>query len=231
MKASFPPSGRPVIVPSVLSADFSCLKKEICSVEKYSGWIQLDVMDGHFVPNLSFGPHIALCLRKITSLPLDVHLMVEQPLHFIEPFAKAGADLITCHIESDDFLKALRKIKSLGIKAGLALNPGTPFSSAKKYLKEIDLLLIMSVNPGFGGQKFMPQALEKIRQASLYRKESGLEFYIQVDGGVGRENAGICAAAGADSLVMGSAVFREKNPSFISKLSKDLRRLNWPPRY
>lgn len=227
MKPSFPPLGKTAIVPSILSADFSCLKKEIRSIEKHSGWIQLDVMDGYFVPNLSFGPHIAGCLRRITALPIDVHLMVKKPLCFIDPFVKSGVDLITCHIESDNFLKALRKVKSLGIKAGLALNPDTPFEYSKRYLKEIDLLLIMSVNPGFGGQKFMPQSLEKIRQASLYRKESGLKFYIQVDGGVCRENAGICAVAGADSLVMGSAIFKEKNPNFISKISKDLRRLTW----
>ncbi|GAB4031038.1 MAG: ribulose-phosphate 3-epimerase [Elusimicrobiota bacterium] len=222
MSPEFPRHDDVFIVPSVLSADFTCLSREIKSVEKYSGWIQIDVMDGHFVPNLSFGPHVTASLRKLTSLPLDVHLMVEKPLDFVDAFKTAGADLISCHIESKNFQKAIKKIRSMGLKAGLALNPSTPFSRAIKYLSEVDLLLIMTVNPGFGGQKFIEEMYSKIRKASDFKKKKGAKFYIQVDGGVGPSNAVSCIEAGANSLVMGSAVFKEKNPAFIRAFSSSL---------
>lgn len=222
MRPEFPKHNEVFIVPSVLSADFTRLSKEIKSIEKYSGWIQIDVMDGHFVPNLSFGPHITASIRKLTSLPLDAHLMVEKPLNFLDAFKSAGADLISCHIESENFLKAIRKIRAMGLKAGLALNPSTPFSRAVKYLGEVDLLLIMTVNPGFGGQKFIEEMYSKIRQAGDFKKKKGAGFHIQVDGGVGPSNALNCVKAGANSLVMGSAIFKEKNPAFIRALSSSL---------
>lgn len=222
MKTFFPSYKKNFIVPSVLSADFGRLREEIKSVEKHCGWIQVDIMDGHFVPNLSFGPHITKNLRSLTKLPLDAHLMVERPLDFAEPFAKAGADLITVHAESENFAAALKAIKRKGLKAGLALRPRTPFSRAEKYLKELDLLLVMTVEPGFGGQEFMRGMLAKIKEAKAARERKGLSFHIQVDGGVNAETAFECLSAGANSLVMGSALFSEKNPAFIKKLGARL---------
>lgn len=224
MKPYFPGYNDSFITPSVLSADFTRLKQEIRSVEKYSGWIQIDIMDGHFVPNLSFGPHITSNIRKLTNLPLDAHLMVERPLNFIDSFKSAGSDLISCHIESKDFLKAIRKIKSIGLKAGLALNPATPFSKAIKHIGEVDLILIMTVNPGFGGQKFIEDMRKKIMQAYDFKKKKSAKFYIQVDGGVNSSNAIDCARLGANSLVMGSGLFKEKNPSFIRNLSSVIKK-------
>ncbi|MEW5951315.1 MAG: ribulose-phosphate 3-epimerase [Elusimicrobia bacterium] len=231
MIRKFPDYNDVFITPSVLSADFSCLKKEIFSVEKHSGWIQLDIMDGHFVPNLSFGPHIASCIRNLSELPLDVHLMVEKPFLFVEPFAKAGADIITCHIEAENPLKTIKKIRSLGLKAGLALNPQTSFYKAEKYLSQIDLLLIMSVNPGFGGQEFISDSYDKIKEAASYKFKKKLNYYIQVDGGISSDNAVRCALLGANSLVMGSALFKEKNPKFISKLYGKIKGIKCPQRY
>jgi len=212
------------IVPSILSADFSCLKKEIKSVEKYAGWIQVDIMDGHFVPNLSFGPHITSNLRKITKLPIDVHLMVENPLDFIIPFYKSGADLITCHIESKNFLKALKKTKQLNIMAGLAIKPATPIKNVLKYLNHIDLLLIMTVEPGFGGQAFIESMLDKIKEASAIREKKGYKFHIQVDGGINEKTIFDCIKAGANSFVMGNALFSRRNPYFIKMLYNKIKR-------
>jgi len=217
-KTAFPEHDCNFIVPSILSADFSCLKKDIQSIEKYSGWIQIDVMDGHFVPNLSFGPHIASNVRKITNLPLDVHLMVEKPFNFVNSFYRSGANLITCHIESEDFLKAIKEIKRLGLKAGIALNPRTDFSKAIKYLKYVDLLLIMTVNPGFGGQEFISEMLEKIKIAKKFKDENKMKYYIQVDGGINENNIFKVLRAGANSIVMGSGLFSKDNPKFIKRL-------------
>ena len=222
------PAGRPVIVPSVLSADFACLKKSLQGLERYAGWVQLDVMDGHFVPNLSFGPHVAGCLAAATSLALDAHLMVRRPDLFIEPFAAAGAGLITVHEEAAaDIGACLRKIKSLGLKAGLALRPKTPLSRALKHLGVLDLLLLMTVEPGFGGQAFMSGLLPKIAAARRAIRASGRPVWLQVDGGINERTALAAAGAGADSLVMGSAVFSSADPAgFLRKLDGKLRGVN-----
>lgn len=219
------PCGRPVIVPSVLSADFSCLKKCLRGLERQAGWVQLDVMDGHFVPNLSFGPHIAACLKTATPLALDAHLMVRRPDLFIEPFAAAGSGLITVHEEAAaDIGACLRKIRSLGLKAGLALRPKTPLSRALKYLGALDLLLLMTVEPGFGGQAFMCELLPKIAAARKAICALGRPVWLQVDGGINERTAPIAVGAGADSLVMGSAVFSKADPAgSIRKLNKILR--------
>ncbi len=224
MKPHFPRYNDTFITPSVLSADFTRLRQEIKSVEKHSGWIQVDIMDGHFVPNLSFGPHIASNIRKITNLPIDAHLMVERPLNFIDSFKSAGVDLISCHIESKDFIKAIQRVKSIGLKAGLALNPNTSFSKAIKYIGQVDLILIMTVNPGFGGQKFIEDMRKKIAQAYEFKKNKSAKFYIQVDGGVNASKALDCVKLGVNSLVMGSALFKEKNPSFIRHLNSEIKK-------
>ncbi len=218
------PDGRPVIVPSVLSADFSCLKTGLRGLEKCSGWVQLDVMDGHFVPNLSFGPHVASCLKAATPLALDAHLMVMRPDLFIRPFADSGAALITVHEEADaDIPACLRKIRSLGLKAGLALRPRTPLSRALKHLGLIDLLLLMTVEPGFGGQSFLRGSLPKIAAARRAIAGSGRPVWLQVDGGINERTAPEAAAAGADSLVMGSALFSRPAPAaFACSLLKKL---------
>ena len=221
------PDGRPYIVPSVLSADFACLKKSLRGLPGAAGWVQLDVMDGHFVPNLSFGPHVARGLASATPMALDAHLMVERPGMFIEPFALAGAGLITVHEEArGDIGACLKKIRSLGLKAGLALRPKTPLSRALKYLAEIDLLLLMTVEPGFGGQSFMRGVLPKISKARRAIGASGRPVWLQVDGGINEATAPDAVRAGADSLVMGSAVFSDPDPAgFVRTLNVKLRAL------
>ena len=218
------PLGRPSIAPSVLSADFACLKKSMRGLERSAGWVQLDVMDGHFVPNLSFGPHVAKGLRAVTPLALDAHLMVERPGMFIKPFADAGVSLITVHEEAgDDIGACLKKIRALGLKCGLALRPKTPLSRALKYLKQLDLLLLMTVEPGFGGQEFMGGLVPKIAAARRAIGESGLPVWLQVDGGINERTALTAVKAGADSLVMGSAVFSSPDPAgFVRRLDERL---------
>ena len=201
------------IAPSILSADFSRLGEEIRKVEDAGAdWIHVDVMDGAFVPNITVGPFILEAIRKVTALPLDVHLMIERPEQYISEFADAGADIITVHFEACTHLhRTIQAIKEKGRKAGVSVNPATPLVSIKYVLGDIDLLLIMSVNPGFGGQRFIPSALEKIKKARQMVDKIGANVSIEVDGGVKLENIGEVASAGADIFVSGSGVFGTKD--------------------
>lgn len=191
------------IAPSILSADFGKINEEILTVEPYCDWIHVDVMDGHFVPNITMGPCIVKALRS--KLPLDVHLMIENPGNYIEEFAKAGAANITVHQEATVHLhRLIQQIKALGVKAGVSLNPATPADSLKHVIGDLDLVLVMSVNPGFGGQEFIPSAVDKIRELRSMRSD----LLIEVDGGINEETAKLCVSAGADVLVAGSYIFK-----------------------
>ncbi|MEY2191273.1 ribulose-phosphate 3-epimerase [Neobacillus sp. BF23-41] len=201
------------IAPSILSADFSKLGEEIIAVEKGGAdYIHVDVMDGHFVPNITIGPLIVEAIRPITKLPLDVHLMIDNPDQYIEAFAKAGADFITVHVEACRHLhRTVQNIKSFGIKAGVVLNPATPVESIQHIIGDIDMVLLMSVNPGFGGQKFIPEVLPKIRKVKEMAEQKGLDIEIEIDGGVNSETAKLCMEAGANVLVAGSAIYNEED--------------------
>lgn len=201
------------IAPSILSADFSKLGDEIKDVEKGGAdYIHVDVMDGHFVPNITIGPLIVEAIKPITTLPLDVHLMIENPDNYIQAFAGAGASIITVHQETCVHLhRTLQLIKDAGVKAGVVINPATPVEMIKDILPEVDLVLIMSVNPGFGGQSFIQHAVQKIEQVKNYREQLNLSFEIEVDGGVNVDTAKSCTDAGADVLVAGSAIFNKNN--------------------
>jgi len=201
------------IAPSILSADFSKLGDEIKDVEKGGAdYIHVDVMDGHFVPNITIGPLIVESIRPVTKLPLDVHLMIENPDIYIEAFAKAGADYITVHVEACRHLhRTIQLIKSFGVKAGVVLNPATPVQMIEHIIDDLDMVLLMSVNPGFGGQKFIPSVLGKIKQVKEMADQKGLTVEIEVDGGVNKETAPLCIEAGATVLVAGSAVYDQKD--------------------
>ncbi|MDN3014799.1 ribulose-phosphate 3-epimerase [Paenibacillus sp. BSR1-1] len=201
------------IAPSILSADFSKLGEEILAVEKGGAdYIHVDVMDGQFVPNITIGPLIVEAIRPITKLPLDVHLMIENPDQYIEAFAKAGADYITVHVEACRHLhRTLQAIKSFGVKAGVVLNPATPVETIQHIIGDIDMVLLMSVNPGFGGQKFIPEVLPKIRKVKEMAEQKGLNIEIEIDGGVNPETAKQCIEAGANVLVAGSAIYNEND--------------------
>ncbi|BCR03359.1 ribulose-phosphate 3-epimerase [Desulfuromonas versatilis] len=197
------------ISPSILSADFARLGEEIQAIEKGGAdYVHVDVMDGHFVPNITIGPLVVEAARRVTRLPLDVHLMIENPDLYIPEFARAGADIITVHQEAVPHLhRTVQLIRSLGKKAGVSINPATPVSTLEVILDEVDLVLIMSVNPGFGGQSFIPACLGKITALRREIERRGLNVELEVDGGVKTENIGEIAAAGADVFVAGSAVF------------------------
>ena len=198
------------IAPSILSAHFDKLGEEIREVEAAGAdWIHVDVMDGHFVPNLTFGPIVMDAIAPIAKTPLDVHLMVENPENYIAAFAKAGAHVITVHVEACVHLhRVLHLIKEHGVKAGVALNPGTPVSAISEVLEDVDLVLIMTVNPGFGGQAFIPNTVRKIAEVRKLQEERGIgQLHIEVDGGITAQTAPLVVKAGADVLVAGSAVF------------------------
>lgn len=199
------------IAPSLLAADFARLEEEVKKVEAAGAhWLHFDVMDGHFVPNITMGPQIVRALRGRTSLFFDVHLMIENPERYVETFARAGADLLTVSVEACTHLhRVLQQIHALGVKAGVALNPATPLSVLEYVLDEVDLVLIMSVNPGFGGQEFIPAVLPKIR--SLKEMVGDKPVEIQVDGGINAETAPLVREAGATVLVAGTAIFRQKD--------------------
>ena len=198
-----------LVAPSLLSANFARLAEDIARVEEAGAdWLHLDIMDGHFVPNLTFGPPVASAIRKVTKLPLDVHLMVSNPAELVEAFAAAGADWLTVHVETDPHLhRLLNRIRELGVKPAVALNPSTSLTMLDEILPELDMVLIMSVNPGFGGQKFIPSALSKISRLKQQLVQRGHPVLIQVDGGVTPANADQLTQAGADVLVAGSAIF------------------------
>ena len=198
------------IAPSILAADFSNLGFDVQRLREWrADWLHFDVMDGHYVPNMSFGPQICSTIRPLTDLPIDVHLMVEQPSRWIDWFADAGADVITFHVEADAHMhRTLQHIRERGLKAGVVLNPGTPAAAAKEVLPYCDLVLVMSVNPGFGGQKFIPESAEKIAELRRMIMEKNLAVEIEVDGGINPETAKVCVDAGATILVAGSAVFQ-----------------------
>jgi len=199
------------IAPSILAADFLKLGEEIKEVEAAGAdYIHIDVMDGHFVPNITMGPGTVEAIKSLTSLPLDVHLMIDNPDQYIEAFAKAGADYITVHVEAAPHLhRTLQEIKKFGVKSGVVLNPATPAYTIKHILEDIDMVLLMTVNPGFGGQSFIESVLPKITEIRNMGEEKGLNLEIEVDGGINPETALLCKQAGADVFVAGSAIFNQ----------------------
>src|SRR3954470_13403680 len=204
-----------LVAPSILAADFSKLANEIAAVEAAGAdWIHCDIMDGHFVDNISFGPMVVATVRKLTKLPLDVHLMIERADHYVPRFVEAGANSITVHVEAEarhEVGATLRQIRAGGCKVGLTLNPATPFAEVETFLSQLDLLLIMTVHPGFGGQAFRPEMMEKVKRAATWNKKAAKKIHIEVDGGINPETAQLCIASGADVLVAGTSIFRAKD--------------------
>jgi ribulose-phosphate 3-epimerase len=203
-----------VIAPSILSADFARLADEIAVVEAGGAdWIHVDVMDGRFVPNLTFGAKVIETVRRVTSLPVDVHLMVIEPEHYFDEFAAAGATRLTIHPEVSPHLhRQLTRIREFGCEAGVAINPSTPLSAVTEVIRELDLLLVISVNPGFGGQEFIPASVDKVRRARSMLDAAGSQAWLQVDGGISRETIADVWDAGATAFVAGNAIFSAKDP-------------------
>ncbi|MBR4147847.1 MAG: ribulose-phosphate 3-epimerase [Bacteroidales bacterium] len=212
-----------LIAPSLLSADFLNLGRDIEMVNRSEAdWFHCDIMDGRFVPNISFGIPVVQAISQLAEKPLDVHLMIVEPEKYFEAFAKAGADIITFHYEASKHIhRAVQQLKALGVKAGVVLNPHTPVAVLEDILCDLDLVLLMSVNPGFGGQKFIERTYEKIRKLRTMIDEQGLDTLIEVDGGVNTENASLLFGAGADVLVAGNAVFKSDNPEETIHLLKN----------
>ncbi|HEY4150466.1 MAG TPA: ribulose-phosphate 3-epimerase [Chitinophagaceae bacterium] len=216
----------PIIAPSLLAADFLHLQ-DVCTLvnESHADWFHLDVMDGRFVPNISFGLPVIEQIRKAAKKPCDVHLMILEPEKYTEAFKHAGADMLTVHIEACPHLhRNIQQIKILGMKAGVALNPHTPVDALKDVLQDIDHVLLMSVNPGFGGQSFIPHTLQKIRDLKRMISERGLHVKIEIDGGITVDNAQMVVNAGADALVAGNTVFSSANPKETIRKLKALER-------
>ncbi len=213
-----------IVAPSILAADFSRLADEVHRVEQAGAdWIHCDIMDGHFVDNISFGPEIVGIVRKQTNLPLDVHLMIRTPDHYAPRFVKAGANSITVHVEPEanhDVEKTLRAIRDAGCRPGLSLNPATPFESVEPFLDKIDILLVMTVHPGFGGQSFRREMMEKVKRASEWKKSHGHKVDIEVDGGINAQTARLSIQNGANVLVAGTSIFHTKD---YAKAIRDLR--------
>ncbi len=202
-----------ILAPSILAGDHANLASSAAIVEHLGlKWLHLDIMDGHFVPNLSFGPQTVAALRKQSQLFFDVHLMLDEPFRYVEAFAKAGANQISIHVEPEyDHLDALTRIRALGCKPGIVLNPGTPASRIEHLLTTVDLVLVMTVQPGFGGQSFREDMLPKLEQISTWRQERGMTFRLEVDGGIDLQNAALCRKAGADTFVAGTSFFSAKD--------------------
>lgn len=219
-----------ILAPSLLAGDHSCLARDIELIANHGlQWVHLDIMDGHFVPNLTFGPRTVKDLRKGSQLFFDTHLMLDEPHRYIEPFAKAGANLITIHVEPDYSVhETLREIQRLGCQNGIALNPDTPAGHVEPFLEEVDLVLIMTVQPGFGGQSFRRDVLPKIEAINRWRSERGLRFRLEVDGGIDLKTANDCYDKGCDTFVAGTAFFKAEDKEswvacFTSSLSDRLR--------
>jgi len=212
------------IAPSILSADLSRLGDEVKEVEEAGAdLIHVDVMDGHFVPNLSVGLPVVKALKEVTKLPLDVHLMIEEPDRYLEEFVKAGASILSVHLEASKHIhRTLERIRELGVMVGVALNPGTPLGMLEEVIGEVDLVVLMSVDPGFGGQAFIPSSLDKIKRLKNWLRELGLQnVLIEVDGGIKLDNIKEVAQAGADILVSGSGIFGERNRKKVIKMMKE----------